>query len=141
MLSVFYKRMADNVRIVKVGGTAATPKPAPPPAKKHHKKSMRTFPRGVLKKGGKTERAKVHVEGVRDPSKPPPVRKSTIRILTDKGASNRRDHIRKTVRNMPIEKVRQVLKASGIPISSKTPEPLAKEILEGGMEAGMIVSD
>lgn len=128
--------MADNVRIVKVGGTT----PAPMPTKKH-KKSMRTFPRGVLKKGGKTVKGKVHIEGVRDPAKPPPVRKSTLRILTDKGAAHRRDHIRKTVRNMPDDKVRQVLKASGIALSPKTPPTLAKEILEGGMEAGMIVSD
>ena len=132
--------MADNVRIVKVGGTSSSSAKPASPAKKHHKKSMRTYPRGVLKKGGKTERAKVHIEGVRDPAKPPP-RKSTLRILTDNGASRRREQIRKTVRNMPMEKVRHVLKASGIPISSKTPEPLAKEILEGGMEAGMIVSD
>jgi hypothetical protein len=41
---------------------------------------------------------------------------------------------------MPDHKVRQVLKASGLPVSEKTPPHIAKEILEGGMEAGMIVS-
>lgn len=132
--------MADHVKIVKVGGSSP-PSSKPPPSTKKHKKSMRTFPRGVLKKGGKTEKAKVHIEAVRDPSKPPPARKSTLRILTDKGASNRRDHIRNTVRNMPDHKVRSILKAAGLPISEKTPPGLAKEILEGGMEAGMIVSD
>jgi hypothetical protein len=40
---------------------------------------------------------------------------------------------------MPDHKVRQTLKASGLPISEKTPPHIAKEILEGGMEAGMIV--
>ena len=134
--------MGDEVRIVKVGGTTPTATVSKPlPQAKKHKKSMRTFPRGVLKKGGKTVKGKVHIEGVRDPAKPPPVRNSTLRILTNKGETNRREHIRKTVRNMPIEKARQVLKASGIPVSNKTPEPLVKEILAGGMEAGMIVSD
>jgi len=132
--------MPDEVRIVKMGGSSPLPaKPAPP--SKKHKKSMRTYPRGVLKKGGKTERVKVKIEGVRDPSSPPPLRKSTLRILTDKGASNRREHIRKTVRNMPIEKVRHTLKAAGLSVSPNTPPELAKEILAGGMEAGMIVSD
>lgn len=93
---------------------------------------MKTYPRGVLK-GGK-------IEPVRDPAKAPPARKSTLKILTEKGAERRRHTIRKTVRAMSDQKVRQVLKASGLPISDKTPPALAKEILEGGMEAGMIVS-
>jgi hypothetical protein len=92
---------------------------------------------GVLK-GGKTARAKI--QAVRDPAKSPPSRKSTLKILTEKGAEKRRKHIRKTVRAMPDAKVRHVLKASGLPISDKTPPHIAKEILEGGMEAGMIVS-
>jgi hypothetical protein len=123
--------MADKVRIVKVGDTA----PMPAPRKKS--KSMKTFPRGVLK-GGKTARAKI--QAVRDPAKSPPVRKSTLRILTEKGAENRRHRIKKTVRAMPDAKVRQVLKASGMAISEKTPSHIAKEILEGGMEAGLIVA-
>lgn len=130
--------MADNVRIVKVGGSA--PPPKSPPAKQHHKKSTKTYPKGILKKGGKTAKAKVHIEGVRDPAKPPPLRKSTLRILTEKGAAKRRDDIRKTVRQMPDHKLRSILKASGLPVSEKTPRPLVDEIAIGGMEAGMIVS-
>ena len=98
---------------------------------------MKTFPRGVLK-GGKTARAKI--AAVRDPAKSPPLRKATLRILTEKGAENRRRNIKKTVRAMPDVRVRQVLKASGMTISDKTPSHIAKEILEGGMEAGLIVA-
>lgn len=122
------------MKIVKVGAEA----PAPPPSGgvkktlKAKRKSMKTYPRGVLK-GGK-------IEPVRDPAKSPPARKATLKILTDKGAERRRQKIRKTVRAMPDHKVRQVLKASGLPVSDKTPAAIAKEILEGGMEAGMIVS-
>jgi hypothetical protein len=100
------------------------------------KKSMRTYPRGVLK-GGKTLKAKI--EGVRDPAKSPPVRKSTLKILTEKGAEVRRKRIRKTVRTMPEDKVRNTLRASGLPVSKQTPINIARDILEGGMEAGMIV--
>ncbi len=95
---------------------------------------MKTYPRGVLK-GGKTAK----IEAVRDPAKSPP-RKSTLRILTQKGEERKRKNIHKTVRSMPDNKVRQVLRASGFPVSDKTPPNIAKEILEGGMEAGMIVS-
>lgn len=131
------------MKIVKVG--AEPPKPPkllPKPSvgvggKKHltqkvRRKSMKTYPRGVLK-GGK-------IEPVRDPAKSPPTRKATLKILTEKGAEHRRRNIRKTVRAMPDQKVRQVLKAAGLPVSDKTPPAIAKEILEGGMEAGMIVS-
>jgi hypothetical protein len=78
--------------------------------------------------------------GVRDPAKPPPVRKGTLRILTDKGAKARRKTIKQTVQNMSDSKVREQLKGSGIAVNPKTPPQLAREILEGGMEAGMIVA-
>lgn len=96
---------------------------------------MRTYPRGVLK-GGKTAKS---IVGVRDPAKSPPVKKGTLKILTEKGAEQRRKKIRKTVRAMPDSKVRDVLRKSGLPIRDSTPGHIAKEILEGGMEAGMIV--
>lgn len=123
----------DKVKIVKVGDTAPIVRPV---VGMGRKKSMRTYPRGVLK-GGKT--AKVKIEGVRDPAKSPPVRKSTLKILTEKGAEVRRKRIRKTVRNMPDAKVRHTLRAAGLSVSDKTPIDVAKGILEGGMEAGMIV--
>ena len=124
------------MKIVKVGADAPLPPVVGGKKKqqtlKSKRKSMRTYPRGVLK-GGK-------IEPVRDPAKSPPTRKSTLKILTDKGEESRRKKIRKTVRAMPDQKVRQILKASGLPVSDKTPPNIAKEILEGGMEAGMIVS-
>lgn len=119
----------DQVKIVKVGAPAPTV---------HHttrRKSMRTYPRGVLKsRGGAT------IKAVHDPAKSPPVKhKGTLRILTEKGASKRRKAIKQTVRSMPDRRVRDVLRKHGMPVSEKTPPTLAKEILEGGMEAGMIV--
>jgi hypothetical protein len=124
----------DAVKIVKVGQTAPT---TPAPAAAPRRKTMKTYPRGVLKrKGGAT------IKAVQDPAKPPPVKsnKGTLRILTEKGASKRRKTIKQTVRSMPDRKVRDVLRKNGMPVSDKTPPELAKEILEGGMEAGMIVA-
>jgi hypothetical protein len=133
------------VKIDKVGADPTPPSPAPVSGGKTHKARHEPSHRhkapkhGVLK-GGKTARAKVKIEGVRDPARSPPARRTTLKILTDKGAEHRRKRIAKTVRSMPDQKVRNILRASGLPVSDKTPPHIAKEILEGGMEAGMIVS-
>lgn len=116
--------MADKMKIVKVGDTAAMPVPA----KAGRKRSMRTFPRGVLKKTQK-------IRPVRDPAKAPPRRKGTLRILTDKGIEHRRKRIETTVRNLPDSKVKETLQKAGYTV--KNPK-IAREILKGGMEAGFL---
>lgn len=136
--------MPDPVKIVKIDKVGAEPPPAPTGGKTHkskHEPSHRhKNPKHGVLKGGKTARTKVKIEGVRDPAKSPPARRTTLKILTEKGVERRRRTISKTVRAMPDQKVRHILKASGLPVSDKTPPHIAKEILEGGMEAGMIVS-
>lgn len=128
--------MSKNpVKIVKVGGDAPPALETPePPKLAGRKKSMKTFPRGVLKRG-------TTIKAVRDPAKAPPLKKrtGTLRILTEKGAAKKRQQIKHTVRNMTDFKVRETLRKAGIPVNPATPAPLAKEILEGGIEAGMIV--
>ena len=127
------KTPPENVKIVKMG--QEIPKTVEPskPVTAGRKKSMKTYPRGILKKHT--------IKAVRDPAKAPPLKKSkgTLRIMTERGIHLRRQNIKKTVRNMPDAKVRETLKKAGMSVSSKTPIELAKDILEGGMEAGMIV--
>lgn len=127
---------ADPIKIVKVGGPPPAPKSTPRPTPK---KTLRTYPRGILKKGG----APKGLKAVRDPASPPPIspgRKGTLRILTESGARRRRETIHRKVKSMHPEDVRKTLRRSGLPVSDKTPPHIAREILEGGMEAGMIVS-
>lgn len=136
--------MPDGVKIVKLGSGTSAP---PPPPKKtmHGATKKRNEPNhrnkqpkhGVLK-GGKTARAKI--QAVRDPARSPPSRKATLKILTETGAEKKRNQIRKTVRSMPTDKVRTLLKKAGYSVSPNAPEGVAREILAGGMEAGMIVS-
>ena len=102
-------------------------------------KSMRTFPRGVMKGTRSKSRGGSEFVGVKDPAKPPPSRKGTLRILTKKGADLRRNTIRKSVQAMTDAGVRFALKKSNISVNPKTPPHIAREILEGGMESGMIV--
>jgi hypothetical protein len=123
----------SGVKIQKVGHTEPE---ARRPVTRH--KSMRTFPRGVMK-GTRTRGGSNEIVPVKDPARPPPVRKGTLRILTKKGADVRRRTIKKTVSDMNDSVVRASLKKSNINLSPKTPAHIAREILEGGMEAGMIV--
>lgn len=109
-----------------------------PPKVAGRHKSMKTFPRGVMK-GARTRKGGSDIVGVKDPAKPPPSRKGTLRILTDKGAKIRRKTIKQNVQSMTDGKVRDTLKKSNITVNPKTPPHIAREILEGGMEAGMIV--
>jgi hypothetical protein len=124
----------SGVKIVKVGNS-----PPPPPTERKtagRKKSMRTFPQGILKRGG-TARSKV--KPVRDPAKPPPTKAGrTLRIMTDKGAENRRERIRKTIRAMPDNVLRHRLRKGGVKISEKAPKKLVEEIATSAQEAGMV---
>jgi hypothetical protein len=131
--------MSDGIKIVKVDKVGKTTKEEPPTGGTHKRGHHYKTPKHGILKGGKTARNKPKIEAVRDPAKAPPMRKSTLKILTEKGAERRRKRIHKTVRSMPDAKVRHVLQQAGMPVSQKTPPELAKKILEGGMEAGMIV--
>ena len=130
--------MADQVKIVKLGADPAPTAPKGATRKNIDPGHRHKQPKHGVLKGGKTARAKI--QAVRDPAKSPPSRKATLKILTEKGAEKKRAKIRKTVRAMPPEKVRTLLKKAGYSLSPKAPEGVAREILAGGMEAGMIVS-
>ena len=119
-------------------GPADVPKKEEPvtAGKRVHKK-----PKFGILKGGKTARNKPRFEGVKDPAKAPPSKKSkTLRILTDKGLTLRRKRIAEEVSKTPISKIRQTLRAKGMPIKESTPDKLVRKIYEDAQEAGMISS-
>jgi hypothetical protein len=120
----------DKIKVVRVGSTAPsdlTPAPAPKQTAAR-RKTMKTYPRGVLKKTAK-------IRPIRNPTKAPPRRNGTLRILTEKGIEQRRRRIETTVRNLPDTKVKETLEKSGYKV--KNPK-IAREILKGGMEAGFL---
>ena len=119
--------MKSDIRVVRVDREAPSDL-SPPTPKKAGRKTMKTFPRGVLKKTAK-------IRPTRNPTKAPPRRKGTLRILTDKGIEHRRKRIETTVRNLPDAKVKETLEKSGFKV--KNPK-IAREILKGGMEAGFL---
>jgi hypothetical protein len=101
---------------------------------KARRKTMRTFPRGILK-----------IKGVKDPAKSPPLKKTakkhTIQIMTERGAKHRRKTIRKQVAGMSDDKVKVLVEKNGLLKNSKTPTSLMREMLEGGAIAGFLSLD
>jgi hypothetical protein len=131
-----------GVKVVRVDHTAPvdTKKEEPPkPAGKRSKPSAYKKPKFGILKGGKTARNKPRFEGVKDPAKAPPSRRSkTLRILTDKGLTLRRRKIADDAGKMQIGKIRQTLRNHGLPIKDSTPDKIARKIYEDAQEAGMI---
>jgi hypothetical protein len=116
----------DKIKVVRVGAMVSSD--VTPTPKKAGRKTMKTYPRGVLKKTAK-------IRATRNPTKAPPRRNGTLRILTEKGIEQRRKRIETTVRNLPDAKVKETLEKSGYKV--KNPK-IAREILKGGMEAGFL---
>lgn len=132
--------MKSDVKVVRVDDTAPPDmkkeEPVKPAGKRIHKK-----PKFGVLKGGKTARNKPRFTGVKDPAKAPPSKKSkTLRILTDKGLTLRRKRIAEEVSKTPISKIRQTLRAKGMPIKDSTPDKIVRKIYEDAQEAGMISS-
>lgn len=106
------------------------------------RKSLKTFPRGILKTA---KHRPIALKPVADPAKSPPIKKSmkkhTIRILTDKGIRHHRKTIKQKISKMSDEKVKSLVMKAGILKNPNTPVPMMREMLEGGMIAGFISSD
>lgn len=135
--------MANRVTVTKVDEMAEKPKVEERkhvmlPALKKGGRSMKTFPRGVLK----TVKNKSHLKAVSDPAKAPPLKKSmrshTIRLLTDKGNRRHRKTLRKQISKMPDQKVKELVSKHGLLKNSNTPVSIMREMLEGGAIAGFV---
>jgi hypothetical protein len=104
---------------------------------KKKRKSLKTFPRGILKT------SKVKIKPVSDPAKHPPLKKfmkkHTIRLLTDSGVSHRRKTIKHRIDKMTDQKVKDLVVKTGLS-KGNGPPALLRQILEGGMLSGFISS-
>jgi hypothetical protein len=128
-----------SVVITKLGGE---PTPISTGGKKV--KTMKTFPRGVLKKTQKSGSKLLVIKPVFDPAKPPPtkknMRKHTIRLVTDKGESHRRKTIKNKISKMSNKEVDHLVVEHKLLKNPKTPMFLKREMLKGAMLAGFISS-
>jgi len=130
-------------KVVKVDGDPPVKTPAPAPAPeggaKHKKhKSMRTFPRGIMKKTFK-------VRPTADPAKPPAFKKSmrrhTIRLYTERGETKRRKTIKRKVSKMTDKQVDEMIRKHDLLKNESTPAKIKRDMLSGAMLAGFISAE
>ena len=139
-----------SVKITKVGGEEPVPRkitdeekkdPILPPSLQPGggKKTLKTFPRGILKT------AKVKIKGVADPAKAPPlkssIKKHTIRILTDKGLKKHRKTIKKKISKLSDAKAKELAMKAGLVKSESMPGHMVKDVLTGAATAGFVSLD
>ena len=101
------------------------------------RKTVKTFPRGVLKKT-----SKFHLKAVKDPAKSPPLKKGmykhTLRMLTEKGLKKHRKTQKRRLASLPDAKVKEIVTAKGLVKNPKTPAHISRQILDNAMAAGFV---
>lgn len=100
------------------------------------KKTIKTFPRGVLKK------SKMTLKGVSDPAKSPPLKKGmrrhTLRMLTDKGLKKHRKTLKQRISKMTDSKVQDIVRGRGLVLNPATPPHISRQILDNAVSAGFV---
>jgi hypothetical protein len=122
-----------KITIQKMGDD--TPKPVQP--KTGGRKTLKTFPRGIIKKS-----SKFTLKGVSDPAKSPPLkkgmRKHTLRLLTEKGMRKHRKTLKRRISSMSDSKVQEVVRGKGLVLNPKTPPAISRQILDNAVSAGFV---
>jgi hypothetical protein len=123
--------MSDKkITIQKLGGEEK-----PVEVKKAGRKTIKTFPKGILKKSMK-------IKGVADPAKSPPLKKSmrkhTLRMLTDKGIRKHRKTLKHKIANMTDSKVSEIVRGKGLVVNPTTPPGISRQILHNAVSAGFV---
>jgi hypothetical protein len=136
--------MNGKITVTKIDSVAEKPVMKEPPKLelksilKKGGKTMKTFPRGVLK----TMKNKLHLKAVSDPAKSPPLKKTmkkhTIQLMTDKGVRRHRKTLRKHISRLSDQKVKELVSKHGLLKNENTPVSIMREMLEGGAIAGFV---
>jgi len=126
----------DKIKIVKLDQVSEPPKVVEKQKAGKHAKTMKTFPRGVIK------RSTAKIIPVADPAKSPPLKKSmrkhTIRIFTPLGEKRRQKTIKKRVSRMSDKQVTSLITKHNLLKNESTPSRIKREMLAGAMLAGFI---
>jgi len=122
--------MEKKITIQKMGD-----EPVPEP-KKAGRKTLKTFPRGIMKK------SKFTLKGVVDPAKAPTLKKGTkkhtLRMLTEKGHRKLRKTLKRRISSMSDAKIQDIVQSKGLVRNSKTPPAISRQILDNAVSAGFV---
>jgi len=110
--------------------------PAPVPYPLQGGVKHKNFPKSILKKTAR-------IRGVRNPTAPPPFKKShtrkhTIRLITLKGNTRRIKTIKNKVKGMTKSELLEKAEKNKFLVNKDSPTYLLRSLVEGGMIAGMI---
>jgi hypothetical protein len=111
-------------------------KPVAPPPRKTSAKAHRTYPMGVLKGTRQTRKAKL--EPTNNPSKSPPFRRGTLRVLTPKGERDQEQRATEATAGLSVDQMRMQLAKSGHPLGKNAPAELVKKIHEAANIGGFL---
>jgi hypothetical protein len=99
-------------------------------------KTIKTFPKGILKK------SKFTLKGVSDPAKAPSLKKGmrrhTLRMLTEKGLKKHRKTLKHKIAGMSDSKIQDVVRSKGLVKNLKTPPGISRQILDNAVSAGFV---
>jgi len=111
-------------------------KPAVPPQRKTSAKSHRTYPVGAMKGARQTRKAKL--EPTNNPSKSPPFRRGTLRVLTPKGQQDQEQRANETTSKLSVDQMRMQLAKAGHGVSKNAPPALVAEIHKAANLGGFL---
>lgn len=107
------------------------------PQKTGGKKTLKTYPRGIMKKS-----SKFTLKGTSDPARSPALkkgmRKHTLRLLTEKGMKKHRKTLKKQIAGMSDSKVSEIVRNKGLVLNPKTPPGISRQILDNAVSAGFV---
>ena len=132
---------SKKITITKVDEPAPVKKEVPKPEVKAGKKTLKTYPRGILK----TAKQPLRLKGVRDPAKAPALKKGmakhTLKLLTSKGARKHQKTLKHKISKMTDGKVKEIMQKAGLSINPSTPPEIRRQMLEGASAAGFVSLD
>lgn len=99
------------------------PKASP---RKTSAKAHRTYPAGVMKGTRQTRKAKL--EPTNNPSKSPPFRRGTLRVLTAQGQRDQEQRANEATSKLSVDQMRSQLAKAGHPLSPNAPPGLVAHI-------------
>ena len=101
------------------------------------RKTVKTFPKGIMKKS-----SKFTLKGTSDPAKAPPLKKGmkthTLRMLTEKGMKKHRKTLKRRISSMTDSKVKEIVQSKGLVLNPKTPPGISRQILGNAVSAGFV---
>jgi len=112
------------------------PKAKPVVPRKISAKAHRTYPVGVMK--GTRQTRKARLEPTNNPSKSPPFRRGTLRVLTAQGQRDQEQRANEATSGLSVDQMRSQLAKSGHAVSKNAPHALVAEIHKAANLGGFL---